>query len=381
MDEANLPKILIAPNSFKECSDSVSAAKLIYEYLSEKIKAEYIKSPVSDGGDGFIDVCEATFKGKRITYTISTAYDDSFINCDVLYVPENKEIIIESAEILGLKKIPLEKRNPILLSSKGLGELFQKIAEDLFDGKLDVGSVVVGIGGTGTIDMGAGAASVFGLKLFDAENVELPVIPKNFIGAKSVKWEQPHLPFKINCILDVNNPLLGENGGIRIYGKQKGASDEDIQIIEKGIENILNLLKEQTSVTIDTFLSGAGGGIPVGLKLFFGSKEIYGEEFILQSLKLKSKIAEADILITGEGSFDEQSLMGKGSGILINEALREKKKTFLICGKIDKRIKEELPEEVQIIELKNYFSSIEESITHFEEGIEIASGVIAAKLK
>ena len=232
-----------------------------------------------------------------------------------------------------------------------------------------------------TIDMGLGACSALGFKLFGEKNKELTVIPKNFHKVKSVEWEQLKLPFTLSCILDVNNPLFGEKGGIKIYGKQKGASKNEINIIEKGMGNILQLISKRLVIKKDLFLSGAGGGIPAGLKLFFGSKDVSAEEFILNYLKLQSKITCADMLITGEGSFDEQSFMGKGAGILVREALKLEKRIFLICGKVSEEIKMKMIENTMVIELRKFFENEEESISNYKKGIEMAAELIAKVIK
>lgn len=374
-------KILIAPNSFKQCSDSVSLSKLLYEFLSKRINTDYLISPISDGGDGFLNVCDYHFNGKILTYLISTAYDNSKFKCDVLYDVQKNEIYIESADIIGMKVIPAEKMNAILLSSKGLGELLKLIAKDCSSNRIEVNRVIIGIGGTATIDMGLGACSALGFKLFGEKNKELTVIPKNFHKVKSVEWEQLKLPFTLSCILDVNNPLFGEKGGIKIYGKQKGASKNEINIIEKGMGNILQLISKRLLIKKDLFLSGAGGGIPAGLKLFFGSKDVSAEEFILNYLKLQSKITCADMLITGEGSFDEQSFMGKGAGILVREALKLEKRIFLICGKVSEEIKMKMIENTMVIELRKFFENEEESISNYKKGIEMAAELIAKVIK
>ena len=181
-------RILIAPNSFKECADSVTIAELIKDNLNHLENAELIVKPISDGGDGFLNVCNYYFGGEIRTYKISTAYDETILDCPVLYIESKKEIYIESAEVLGLKKVPLTFRNPLKLSSKGLGELFLKIKQEIKQNKLNVEKVYVGIGGTATIDMGLGMMSKLGLKLIKASGEEVNVSPENFSITKSIDY-------------------------------------------------------------------------------------------------------------------------------------------------------------------------------------------------
>ncbi|HED06355.1 MAG TPA: glycerate kinase, partial [Ignavibacteria bacterium] len=137
-------KILIAPNSYKECADSITAADFFSKYL--KIDENYIivKRPVSDGGDGFLKVCQNRFNLKILKYQITTPYDNSTFSCSIGYSETGKQIFIESAEVLGLKIIPKEKRHPISLSSIGMGELIKLIMEDVETGKIEVEKIIIG---------------------------------------------------------------------------------------------------------------------------------------------------------------------------------------------------------------------------------------------
>ena len=373
--------ILLAPNSFKECSDSVTITDILFKDLSAGLRADYILNPISDGGDGFIDVCKYNFKGNALKYEITTAYGDTKTEVNIFYDDKDSTVFIESANVLGLKVVPVKKRNPLKLSSKGLGELLRKISDDKINGRLNVKKVILGIGGTATIDAGFGACSVLGLHAFDGNGNEIELIPKNFIKVKKLVWDNPKLPFEIYCILDVDNPLIGGNNGIKVYGKQKNASDEDIKLIEDGVLQVLQILENNGWNIARKNLSGAGGGIPSGLKLFLNSKNIFAGEFILNNLKLKKSLQKADILITGEGSFDEQTLMGKGAGILVNEAVKIDTKIFAICGKAEEQTKNKLKNKVEFIELIDFFSSVEESIKNYKTGLQKASEIIANKLK
>jgi len=368
---------LIAPNSFKECSNSIIISKIIYRILHSKLNFNFIQKPISDGGDGFIDVCKHYFNGKNINYTIPNSYNSSKLQCEVLYSKHRKTVYIESANVLGLKLVPNEMKNPLYLSSKGLGELLLKLTTE----KINIEKVIIGIGGTATIDMGLGACSVFGLKLFDENNKELENIPGNFHRIRNIKWQEQTLSFDITTILDVENPLTGINGAANVFGRQKGADDSSIRIIEKGFNNIVNILYSKKLIDSTDTLSGAGGGILAGLGIFLKAKQSSAAEFILQELEIEDAIKKSDIVITGEGAFDEQSLMGKGAGIIVNTAKEFQKEIILICGKIDKNIKSKLGDDTTIIELISFFRDETESIENFELGIRKACNSIIRMIK
>jgi glycerate 2-kinase len=365
-----MKKILIAPNSFKESASSVEVTHLFQKYLNSTVY-EIISKPISDGGDGFLSVCSDNYDLELIDFTIPSPYmPKRNSNVSVGYSFKLKTIFIESAEVLGLKKIPNKKRHPLILNSSGLGELLNKIK--LRFNKKSLNKIVIGIGGTGTIDMGIGALSSLGLKLIDKYGKGLAPIPKNFINTVKIEYPVDIFPYDIDMIIDVNNPLLGENGGIQIFGGQKGASENDINIIEDGMENILKILKKDKMIKDKFFLSGSGGGIPAGLSLFLKTKSKSSKDFILNDLNL-IEYRNINYLITGEGKFDSQSFYNKGTGILLNQ-FKNIEKIFLCCGIIDKSYN--FPSNVYPIQFVDFFKNYEESLTNIGKGIELVCSKI-----
>ncbi len=364
-------KLLLAPNAYKEAADSVSAAGIFYNYLKGNNNLDILEKPISDGGDAFLNVCKTNYELKIITYEIVRSYDNKLMRIEVGYDENNSNLFIESAGILGLKVIPQKKRNPGVINSKGLGDLLKKIKDNVVNNKLNVKRIFIGIGGTGTNDLALGACSRFGLKIFD-DKKELGITPIDYYKVKRIEWTVQELPFKIIPIVDVTNRLLGENGATLTFGRQKGASDEELQLIEKGMKNIIEILIKMGMIDSAENLSGAGGGLAAGLSIFFNAESKKAKAFILDDLgvgKLKGKV---EYVITGEGSFDMQSFMEKGAGIIINEFKNSAKKIFLVCGYIEPEAREKLDKKIYCIELLKFFSSKKESIINFEKGIELA---------
>jgi glycerate kinase len=375
-------KILIAPNSYKECADSVTAASYFEKYIKENdIKGHIIIRPISDGGDGFLNVCRRSMRLQTLNFSVTSPSDDTKIDCEAGYDKIEKTVYIESADILGMKVIPPEKRHPVNLSSKGLGELLIQLISKINIEGLEVKKVVMGIGGTGTNDLALGLCSMFGLKLLDINENELDILPKNFNLAKDLIWNKAVLPFKIEVIVDVNNPLLGKKGATNVFGRQKGSTDEELKVIEDGFVNICNILEDNSICELPTFLSGAGGGLAAGLTLFLGARTKFSSNFVLDDLDVEKFGEQADIIITGEGAFDSQSLMKKGTGIIIDRFKNTSKKIFLCCGHFGDDVRSSLPDNVIPLELGRYFKSTEESIKRFEEGIKFASADIAGNIR
>ncbi len=364
--------ILVSTNSFKECISSVKLSSLIAEEFDDLQGVNSILKPISDGGDGFLDVCNFHFGGEIMNYKISTPYDNSELICTILYNNDSKTIYIESADVLGLKVVPAEFRNPLKLSSKGLGELFLKIENDVSSGRISIDKIIVGIGGTATIDMGIGACSALGLKLYDENNKELLPVPKNFNKVEDIEWNNKTFPFQIDLIIDVDNPLLGKTGAATVFGHQKGASESDTIILENGFNNIVNLLQNNNIVSSSNPLFGSGGGIPSLLYILLNAKIRRARDFILNDLYIRNLKGEVDIVITGEGAFDNQSLMGKGAGIILQEFEKYSSKMFLLCGIIRDEVKQKLPDNILPIEISNFFQNNNESILNIESGIRLA---------
>lgn len=373
-------KLLIAPNSFKEVADSDKVADLFNKYLTKDASLSVNKLPISDGGDGFLNVCKSAFNLEILKYKITTPYDESAFDCEVGYDKKRKRIYIESARILGLKVIPQEKRNPLKLSSKGVGDLFLKIVDDISLNKIFVDEVIIGVGGTGTNDLGLGVCSCFGLELFDIFGKKDRIIPEYFYRIRDITWNNPQMPFKVAVVIDVENPLLGAKGAARTFGPQKGADRGEVEVMELGFTKIVNILKNKRLEHSFNDLSGAGGGLAAGLHMFFNASYIKADEFIRKQLKLEENIKDVDIIVTGEGHFDEQSLNGKGAGIVLKLGSEFNKEIILCCGKIERKVREKLEDNVNVIELISFFESEADSICNFEKGIELASRKIISLL-
>jgi glycerate kinase len=367
-----MKNILVVVNSFKETADAVEVSKLFNKHLDKSLFS-VIQKPISDGGDGFLDVCKFYFNLELINYTISTPYDETLLDCRVGLDRNNKTLFIESAEALGLKRIPQNKRHPLRLSSKGLGDILQLIVQDVEEYKYEANKIIIGIGGTGTMDLGLGMCSRFGLKLYDSYGSDLDVIPENYSKVNDIEFDKNDLPFVVEVVLDVKNPLIGKNGAT-IYGKQKGASNAELKVIELGWNKIVNVLHNNVLTDTTKELSGAGGGLAVGLNLLAKTEEKHAIDFISNDLKVNINDKAIDMIITGEGSFDKQSLMGKGAGIIISIFEKENIPVVLCCGKIDREISENLSMNVFPIELQTY---IEDPINNFEEAIKIACDEIS----
>lgn len=363
-------KILIAPNSFKENLSSVKIAEIL-ETEMKKILPEnfsFTSFPLSDGGDGFLEVVKVGFATESLKFEIDYPYQsEKKLNVCVEFDKEGKRVFIESAKAIGLEIVAPEKRNPLELTSRGLGQLLKQIRTVALSGEVEVKEVVIGLGGSATQDLGLGALSEFGVRIFHFAKY-IPVEPKFFSRADRISYNKRDLkfPFKITFAVDVDNPLLGEKGSVRTFAKQKGAGDSAIEILEKGFNNILRLLHVKSAEG----LSGAAGGIAAGFKLLADDVEVIGSKKFIEEVLGLNSIPRPDILITGEGKLDATTLYGKAPSVVSGKFSESVKQIFFIAGKSEIDLKNN---KAVVISLTELFGSEKKAKANSVEGLKIAA--------
>ena len=372
--------ILIAPNSYKECIDSVKIAQIIYQRLNEKNKHKLILKPLSDGGDGFRSVCSFILAVNPLTNYKIIEYRNQLSNILLLYSEKERVVFLESADLFGLKTVPTLERNPLKLNSALIGKIIEFLAIEVHENHLKINEIYIGVGGTATIDFGIGACSQLGLILYDENDEEIEPLTLNFSKAKKITFTKKQLPFKIKCIVDVETELIGNPGAIEIYGKQKGAIENDLAIIKKGIKNILVLIQRDLGIKIPEKLNGAGGGLAAGLNLFYDAEIIPAKVFIENNLLADIDLDKIDVVITGEGSFDNQSFEGKGAGVILDLFKDKHAMIFLVNGSTNLQRVYKLSKNVQVINLVDFFESKTESMKNVESGLKKACDIILDQL-
>ncbi|MCF8268202.1 MAG: glycerate kinase [Ignavibacteriales bacterium] len=366
--------ICIALNSFKGCADSVSATNQFAGQFKQAMVAHgynditISQCPLSDGGDGFLRVICYYYGFQEMGISIASFSKSGENSVKYLEDAIGKKIYIESADLVGLNLFSNKNRSILKRNSSSLGVMLKKL-NDLYNGEFEF---VIGIGGTGTNDLGIGALSEFGLKISDKYGKLLDPIPENFPEIHSIFWDyQSNFP-KITLVLDVSNPLTGQSGAARVFGPQKGADEREVEILESGAEQFLRVYSGLSKVPDK--LSGAGGGLAAGLILFFNACTISFREFLSSLPDIENKVALSDIVITGEGKLDSQSKGNKAAGWVIEKIKESKKKGIFITGSSEVDF---LSENFIIFKFSDYFPDIENSISEFERALEIAAREIA----
>ena len=301
-------KIVFAPDSYK---GSLSAERIceLLDTTAQKVfsDCETVSIPVSDGGEGASDVVIAAKKGQFREVEVCGPMGKKVTAKYGIY--DGDSAIIEMATASGLPLVPVAERNVRRATTYGTGELIR----DALD--LGIRKFNIAIGGSATNDGGIGCAAALGVRFLDETGAELEAVPENLGKIRSIDLGELHLAVKeseFTVICDVTNPLLGETGATRIFGPQKGATPEDQEFLEAGMTNYARVLEETFGRDIaGTPGAGAAGGLGAGLMAFMNAKLKRGIETILGILDFAQVIEGADLVVTGEGRMDYQSVFGK----------------------------------------------------------------------
>jgi glycerate kinase len=320
--------IYVAPTAYKEALGPVAAARAILSGLKSSLKKEKIELyPLSDGGDGFLECISYYMKGKRIK-TVSlqvTGPRGRKIKTSALI--SGRQAFLESASILGLRLVKEEERNPLETTSRGLGEA----VKNLLDRGME--EVVVGLGGSATVDGGRAALEALGVSFLDAKDKPLGKGPVEMSKLARVDFSEidPRIKRQVLVLWDVDNPLLGPHGAL-VYAPQKGASPRELGILEVALKNYAEVTEMAIAQRLDHRRGmGAAGGIAFGFAAITGCKTMSGADYLLRLSGLRDKLRKEDVVISGEGKLDKQSMSYKVVG-----ALRRlpHKKLILLCGEI-----------------------------------------------
>lgn len=323
-------KFVIAPDSFKESLTALEVATAIETGFKRVFPdADYVKLPMADGGEGTVQSLVDATQGKLIQCEVTAPLGDkvkSFFGLS----GDGKTAIIEMAAASGLHLVPPEKRNPLLTTSYGTGELI-KLALDL-----GVESFILGIGGSATNDGGVGMLQALGMQCLDSQDkpigfggAELANIVKIDVQQLDPRLQQVHI--EVAC--DVNNPLCGECGASTIFGPQKGATSEMVKQLDAALSHFAEIAERDCGKQIrDQAGAGAAGGMGGGLLLLPSVQLKAGIQIVLDRLRLIDYVKDADVVITGEGRIDAQSIMGKTPIGVARTAKQFNKPVIAIAG-------------------------------------------------
>ncbi len=322
-------RVLIAPQEFKGSLAADEAAAAIASGIRRAHREWPLDIlPLSDGGPGLLDAMRRAIKADTMAAVVHDALGRRVLG-RYLRVRASGEIIIEAAQANGLMHVKPDERDALHADSFGVGELITDAARE------EPGRMVIGVGGSATTDGGAGAARAMGAKFLDGAGRELPPGGGALVQLERIAWERPAWAAEIDFVVacDVTNPLCGPNGAARVYGPQKGASEAEVAQLEEGLFRYAMVVRRQLGVDLSAMPgAGSAGGLAGGLVAFLGARMASGFDLVAESTGLSARLAQADLVITGEGRFDEQSAQGKVTGRVIETARKAGKPVAVFAG-------------------------------------------------
>ena len=327
------PVIAIAPDSFKGALSAEGVARAIAEGLAASFpSAEFRLIPMADGGEGTVDAWAASAGARRIR-TVAQDPIGRPVKAEYAYDPDSRTAVIEMAAASGLPLLASGERNPLVTSTRGTGELVRDA--------LDRGArhIILGIGGSATNDGGAGMASALGVRLLDAKGRALPpggaaLARLDSIDLSGLDPRVAKTRFEAAC--DVTNPLCGPSGASAVYGPQKGATPKDVKTLDAALRHFAEVVSSTRGVSRranpEAAGAGAAGGLGFGLMAFCGAKLRSGVKIIAESVGLRERLKGCDLVITGEGRLDAQTVNGKTPAGVARVARQAGVPCVAICG-------------------------------------------------
>ncbi|HIE5387698.1 TPA: glycerate kinase [Enterobacter cancerogenus] len=325
-------KLVIAPDSWKESLTALEVATAIEDGFREVWPdAEYVKIPVADGGEGTVDAMVAATSGERVVVEVTGPLGTripSFYGIS----GDKQSAFIEMAAASGLELVPASARNPLKTTSWGTGELIRHALD------AGVNHIIIGIGGSATNDGGAGMVQALGAKLLNDR-----AQPLGYGGGELATLAQIDLSgldarlaeCRIEVACDVSNPLTGPEGATAVFGPQKGATAEMVTALDDALGHYAKIIARDLDIDVLSLAGGgAAGGMGAALYAFCGATLRQGIEIVTDALRLDEQVADADIVITGEGRIDSQTIHGKVPVGVAKVAKRYNKPVIGIAGSL-----------------------------------------------
>jgi glycerate 2-kinase len=365
-------RILIAPDKFKESLTARQVASAIRDgFHSVFPEASFDIVPVADGGEGTAEIFLESLGGHRVEVAAHDALGRS-VTASYSWIPDSKLAVIDMSSASGLWRVAATERNPSRASTFGTGEL---MADAIAHGARNL---IIGLGGSATNDAGVGMATALGWKFLDDQNQAVAPCPAEFLRIRQILPPDGPLSCSVTGLCDVKSPLLGELGATRVFGPQKGVTPEMLTSLEKSLGHLAHLCREQLGNDYrDTPGAGAAGGLGFGLLTFCQGSLEPGFQAVARLMDLETKAAGADLVITGEGRLDAQSLQGKAPFEIARLAARHGKPVIGFAGLVE----EDLPELDACVPIANGPLTLDESRRRAAELLRAAAARTARLLK
>lgn len=351
-------KIIAAMDSFKGSLSSKKLNEIISKRLKKEMKeVKVAQVPISDGGEGFIDSLAATDKYDIRKVSVFNPLNEK-IKSEYLLSKDKKTAVIESAKVIGLDLV--SELSPIRASSYGLG---QAVIDSVNNG---AEAVNISLGGSATNDAGIGLLKALNFEFYNCHNHSLDIDIHNIHEVHRFDNSNALVDLEkitFNAISDVKNIFTGENGATRVFGKQKGLSEEDTVYVDNQIETFRKFIKNSVGKDLNQIEgTGAAGGISGAMSVFLNAGIIHGIDYVLETIDFNSLCEDADLIITGEGRIDHQTFYGKVIQGIFSKASLYNVPVIAIGGSVDTENIPENSEVPVIVSILNGPMSLDEAM-------------------
>jgi glycerate 2-kinase len=372
-------KILIAPDSYKESLSAIEVANAIEAGFREIYpNAEYVKTPVADGGEGTADAMVAATGGHKVSVSV-TGPTGKPVMAELGLINEHSAVI-EMAAASGLERIAVAERNPLITTTYGTGEMIRAALD------LGVKQFIIGIGGSATNDGGAGMLQALGYRLLDKHGNDISrggagLSELATIDTSAGDPRLLHCHFKVAC--DVTNPLTGPMGAAKVFGPQKGADAAMVVLLDENLKHYARVVAQELGIDVE-FIPGAGaaGGMGAAFLAFMKAELHSGIDIVLEALNLESIIADADLVITGEGRLDSQTINGKVPVGVARLAKHHGKPVIVIAGSLSPDVAVVYEHGIDsVFSVVNHVCTLHEACDSAASNIKLTSRNIAALLQ
>ena len=339
--------VLIAPNAFKNSLSASEAAEAIESGLRHSnLNCTCECFPIADGGDGTAELIIERFSGKGIIKEVKDPLGRT-ISSSFGLIEEGRIAVIEMADASGIKLLRKDELDPLHATTHGTGELIRFALDE------GVRRIIIGLGGSATVDGGVGIVKALGGRFLNSDGEELSDLPESLVDLDKIDLsgvDQRVRDCEIIILCDVDNKLLGDKGAALVFGPQKGAAPKDVLKLEASLTRLRNVMFEETGKDLGLINhGGAAGGSAAGLNAFLGGKLVNGADYFLKLTGFEESVKKADLIITGEGSIDEQTLQGKGPFAVAQMAKKYNLKVIGLAGKVPEKENKELRENFDVL--------------------------------
>ncbi|OKL36137.1 glycerate kinase [Domibacillus mangrovi] len=365
-------KIIIAPDSFKGSLSAIEAANAINRGIKKAFKkAETVLLPVGDGGEGTMEILVAVTGGEIRAISV-TGPSGSEVKAGYGILGDGETCVIEMASASGLHLIPEEKLSPLQATTYGTGQLIQRALDDGFT------SFIIGLGGSATNDGGAGMLQALGLQLLDKQGNEIGYGGGELNKIKRIDLNSFDKRIKDSQFIiasDVQTPLIGLDGASHVFGPQKGATAVDVELLDSNLTHWADEIAKATGIKIhEQPGAGAAGGSGGAFQAFFPVKMKRGIDVVLDYIKMDDELTNADLVITGEGKVDGQTVLGKTPMGVAQAAKKRNVPTILMTGSIGKGV--EVLYDYGVVSVNSIINNpmtLKEAMEHAGELLELSA--------